>query len=154
MLNTNLWMFVGDHWRIVYGYATLYKIILMNSIQDSKDEALIKLCDLGLLMSGHLLKQKFQKIIKLLNTSKLSSSLSYVSNISSYKASVEIKKSENKELITRGSELLVINSPSVDSFKVNYFDKEIPVIIADQMNHWPAMHKWRYFKDIKSLSNI
>ena len=63
MLNTNIWIFVDDVWRLIYGYAILYKtIILSRDLNYSKDE-LIKLCDLGLLMSGPLLQNKFNEIL-------------------------------------------------------------------------------------------
>lgn len=50
-LNTNLWYFVDDMWRLVYAYATLYKIILLKLNQTDQDDEferkIIKLCDLG-----------------------------------------------------------------------------------------------------------
>ena len=67
MLNTNIWIFVDDVWRLIYGYAILYKtIILSRDLNYSKDE-LIKLCDLGLLMSGPLLQNKFNEVIRSMN---------------------------------------------------------------------------------------
>jgi hypothetical protein len=67
MLNTNLWTFVDDIYRLIYAYGTLYKIVYLNiklncklqgSIADEiktdqetiNGETLTKLCDLGLLM--------------------------------------------------------------------------------------------------------
>ena len=48
MLNTNIWVFVEDYWRILYAYAILYKIICIR-IDDSgvNENKLIQLCDLG-----------------------------------------------------------------------------------------------------------
>jgi hypothetical protein len=45
MLNTNLWCFVESMWRHVYGYAMLYKILILD--YKYEHESLIKLCDLG-----------------------------------------------------------------------------------------------------------
>ncbi len=138
MLNTNLWVFVGDQWRLVYGYATLYKIILINTSRkttraDYSGDDLIKLCDLGLLMSGFLLRQKFQQIIKLIGSGSDSTSMRFMPEVAL----------ENSVLTKGGSSLPIEYSPTVETFKMSYLDEKMPVIIADQMNHWPAMHKWR-----------
>ena len=45
MLNTNIWIFVEDLWRYVYGYAILYKTILTwrkSSLESNLDEFLQK----------------------------------------------------------------------------------------------------------------
>jgi hypothetical protein len=35
-------------------------------------------------------------------------------------------------------------SPSIEHFKLNYVSKKIPILIEGQMEHWPAMQKWRF----------
>jgi hypothetical protein len=48
MLNTNIWVFVDDCWRLLYAHATLYKIICLKIDQSDIDgDKLVKLCDLG-----------------------------------------------------------------------------------------------------------
>lgn len=50
-LNTNVWVFVNDVWRLVYAYATLYKTIILKLNQtlddDDFEQKIVKLCDLG-----------------------------------------------------------------------------------------------------------
>jgi hypothetical protein len=71
MLNTNIWVFVDDIWRLVYGYSILYKtVILSRDATYSKDD-LIRLCDMGLLMSGPLLQNEFLKLITIFNQPEL-----------------------------------------------------------------------------------
>lgn len=58
MVNTNVWLFVEDVWRLVYGYSLLYKIVLLSfravntklssNEQVKFNDKLTKLCDLGL----------------------------------------------------------------------------------------------------------
>jgi hypothetical protein len=71
MLNTNIWIFVDDLWRLIYGYSILYKTIILNRNASYPKDELIKFCDLGLLMSGPLLQNKFYKVIKILNQREL-----------------------------------------------------------------------------------
>ena len=48
MLNANLWIFVENHWRLLYACAMLYKIISLRLCGDKHMESkIIKLCDLG-----------------------------------------------------------------------------------------------------------
>lgn len=36
------------------------------------------------------------------------------------------------------------DNPSVEKFREEYFKKDIPVIVDNQMQHWPATKNWRY----------
>lgn len=60
MLNTNIWVFVDDVWRLLYAYSTLFKAIFLkkkfglianscktNEERDKFNQDIIKLCDLG-----------------------------------------------------------------------------------------------------------
>lgn len=40
------------------------------------------------------------------------------------------------------SDVIVLNSPSVQEFRENHFDKLQPAILTGCMNHWPALLKW------------
>lgn len=40
------------------------------------------------------------------------------------------------------SEVIVLNSPSVEEFRKNYFEKSLPAILTGCINHWPALSKW------------
>lgn len=133
MLNTNLWCFVDNIWRYIYGYAMLYKIIILED--DEQPDALIKLCDLGLLMSGPLLEKQFNHIINYL-------SKSVQTKDEDYSVKAKMRKLDVPEL-NDNFKLNIEESPSFETFKELYFDKKVPVIIDGQMKHWPAMAKWR-----------
>jgi lysine-specific demethylase 8 len=138
-LNTNLWMCVDDKWRYLYGYATLYKTIglySMDKVNVNTDE-LIKLCDLGLLMSGPLLEKQFNTIIKCV--SEMDNARPSLPKRS--KLDDESIKPENPYINPKLS-IPLEYSPSVDLFKKNYFLTNKPLIIDGQMNHWPAITKW------------
>ena len=48
MLNTNIWVFVHDCWRLLYAFATLYKILCIKLKNDTTEsDEIVKLCDLG-----------------------------------------------------------------------------------------------------------
>jgi hypothetical protein len=198
-LNTNIWIFVDDMWRLLYGFSTLIKIIVLKLRYDADDtennqteqfkEEMIKLCDLGLLMSGNLLEEQFNLIIKYFETTfgrvargrlhSLSPSPSPPASLSLiminkkkhdktnddidntnddesqiYRAK-KIKKSIDEsvlfelsadltnDLILSDTHLLPFeDSPPLETFKQNYFIKKVPVIIGNQLNHWPALTKW------------
>jgi hypothetical protein len=138
MLNTNIWVFVEDIWRLIYAFSTLYKAIILNGKiekENRKEDDLIKLCDLGLLMSGPLLQPKFNQIIQYLRPKpEISQGLE--------EPPAKIIKLDSKELDSKFM-LKVEESPGFEYFNSEYMVKKIPVIIDNQMNHWPAMKKWR-----------
>jgi [protein]-arginine 3-hydroxylase / protease len=155
MLNTNLWIFVDDIWRLVYGHAVLYKIVLLCkkiSLKNIKTSYslpsyIIKLCDLGLLMSGNLLEDKFNHILnQIKSTSRdLLFEKKTIENISN------VENLAKTEIILDQNHLIKVEkSPSIDSFKENYFLPKVPVIIESQMDHWPAIEKWSvdYIEDL------
>lgn len=142
MMNSNIWLFIEDKWRFIYGYATLYKLFLMKNKQEDTDsyqnqKEIIKLCDMGLLMSKPFLDAEFNQIIK-----------SFATDISnqSRESSTHI---QNDIQVTLNDQFKIIKevSPSIENFSTNYKEKMIPVIIQKAMDHWPAMqgpNKWRF----------
>ncbi len=156
MLNTNLWIFVDNIWRLVYGHAVLYKIVLLCkkiSLKKAKtyyglQSYIIKLCDLGLLMSGNLLEDKFNHILnqtKSNNRDLLFKEKKTCENISN------VENLEQTKIILDQNHLIKMEkSPSIDFFKENYFLPKVPVIIESQMDHWPAIKKWSvdYIEDL------
>lgn len=40
------------------------------------------------------------------------------------------------------SDVLILDSPSVQEFRENHFDKSMPAILTGCMKHWPALSKW------------
>ena len=136
MLNTNLWCFVDKIWRLIYGYSMLYKVIISKT--ENKTDSLIKLCDLGLLMSGPLLEKQFNQII-----SNISKETQQPDEEYSVKAKVQKLETINDPILEDKFKIKIEQSPSFETFKKLYFDKNVPVLIDGQMKHWPAVKKWR-----------
>jgi hypothetical protein len=148
MLNTNLWTFVEDYWRLLYVHAILYKILLLKLNYEIKNSAyadndLIKLCDMGLLMGGPLLEKQFNHIIKYIENQTKSQTVKQLNKESLFEdEQLGSKRMKTIELNDR-FKLNIEKSPSIEHFQNNYVNKNIPVIIDNQMSHWPACSKWR-----------
>lgn len=138
MLNTNLWCFVDNIWRLIYSYSMLYKILFTDLKSNDEKETLIKLCDLGLLMSGPLLEKQFNQIVNFIL--KENQSESPKAKLRKIESSSEI---DTNVVLNNDFKLKIECSPSYEFFNEAYFSKNVPVIIDGQMNHWPAMNKWR-----------
>jgi hypothetical protein len=154
MLNTNLWVFVDEIWRYIYGFATLYKIIytsleaaLANSVNKNNDleESIIKLCDLGLLMSGPLLEKQFNHIINFFRKKhQVFKSKIRDDDENSSELESKLRKFNSKEFLLNEKCLInVEDSPSVEYLYEKYISTKTPVIIDNQMSHWPAVSKWK-----------
>lgn len=133
-LNTNLWVFVDDKWRYLYGFSMLYKVLIKSKLEYCSDE-IVKLCDLGLLMSGPLLEKQFNQIIKEHST------------ICEHKIDAKRQKFNDNldhESINLNHEFKfdILDSPTIENFKTNYFIPQKPCIISGQLEHWPAVNKW------------
>ena len=138
-LNTNLWVFVDEKWRYLYAYSTLYKVLCLSLIKKDDNE-LIRLCDLGLLMSGPLLEKQFNEIIRFLSKTE-----DGVEEIFDNLKSVKKRKHSTDQDFEKINEIYALTievSPSMEKFQQNYYLKSVPVIIDKQMSHWPAMSKW------------
>jgi hypothetical protein len=156
MLNTNLWVFVDDYWRLTYAYAMFYKIIykykqMSRTFSDEFNRELIKLCDLGLLMSGPLLEKQFDHIVRFIRRqSKLSKpkTNSKFNVVKPPPAPLTVKKAPklNTKYLMKTEK-----NPSIEHFNEIYFSANKPVIIEGQMSHWPAMKKWRLVKGFLSF---
>nr|QDF21456.1 lysine-specific demethylase 8 [Brachionus koreanus] len=145
MLNTNIWIFVEEKWRLLYAFTTLFKIIFLDmqfagtgshtdQLIDQHKQNIVKLADLGLLMSGPLMETEFNNIIKIVeNTSNREL------NFKKRRIEVEqpIKINLNEDFLIKYEK-----SPSIERFRDEYFYKEMPVIIDNQMQHWPALKTW------------
>lgn len=95
-------------------------------------------------MSGPLLEEQFNQIINYIQ-----SQMSDREKIKKIKIESENSDDDSSKIVLNKSKLIYFeNSPSIEVFRQEYFLKNIPVIIDNQMNHWPAMNKWRfcYFK--------
>ena len=92
-------------------------------------------------MSGPLLEKEFNQIIK--SIEKRASK-----RIKTFETSPKLNQNIESELVDQIKDefkLAVEMNPSIEHFKNNYVDKQLPVIIEGQMNHWPATSKWRFY---------
>jgi hypothetical protein len=140
-LNTNLWVFVDVKWRFLYAYSMLYNIVAKfktGALNDDLRTELVKLCDMGLLMSGPLLEKQFNAII--LHLTK--DTETQENEIAAKRPKID--KDEHDVKLNEDFLLKVAESPSIETFRRDYFLTNTPVIIDGQMSHWPAMSKWRY----------
>ena len=144
-LNTNLWLFVDNKWRYLYAYSTLYKILGLSLLGETTEDQLIKLCDMGLLMSGPLLEKQFNIII---NSFKIE-----CGELSAKKCKYSV---DEEVQINKNFALCIEESPSIEKFRDEYFLKGVPVIIDKQMSHWPAINKWNveYIKQIAGKRTV
>ena len=151
-LNTNLWVFVDDHLRLLYGYGTLYKALLVH-IKSKSLDSVVKLCDLGLLMTGHLLENKFNTIIRHVRGQTTTSELKHSGGQDDHSPPrIKVPRTEDLVVISDQHALAIEDSPSVERFRDEYLAKQVPCIIRNQMNHWPALQKWRFVSPGPSLS--
>jgi hypothetical protein len=149
MLNTNLWVFVDDYWRLIYAFAIFYKIIYKSkqasnrAVSDASTKELIKLCDLGLLMSGPLLEKQFDHIVRYIRLQSKSNKPKASSKFNAVKVPAQQNVKKAPKLTTKYL-LKIEKNPSIEHFNEIYFSANRPVIIEGQMSHWPAMKKWRF----------
>ena len=88
-------------------------------------------------MSGPLLEKQFNQIISCIT--KEDQTEPPTAKIRKIESSSEIESI----VLNDDFKLRVECSPSFEHFNENYFSKNVPVIINDQMKHWPALTKWR-----------
>lgn len=55
---------------------------------------------------------------------------------------IDIEKSSRPLSDVKGSPVIILNSPSIQEFRENHFDKSLPAILTGCMDHWPAVTKW------------
>ena len=88
-------------------------------------------------MSGPIIESQFDKIIKIENQNN-------PKKIKLEKNSIQTTTDQIESIKLNENFLLSVeNSPTIETFSSNYFKKNIPCIINNQMSHWPAIKKWR-----------
>lgn len=90
-------------------------------------------------MSGPLLEAQFDKILTFINSNQIENKSKKI-KIDDDKiiTTVKLYPTLNSEFL-----LKVEDSPSIEIFDSSYYSKRVPVIIDNQMTHWPAIEKWR-----------
>ena len=163
-LNTGHWSNVNITWRYLYTFASLTKAL---SLVKMKHYLLaIYTCDMGLMMGApifeNVLARVVSKITYYLNSSQNSNMCSQEKNsvyVPYEKEPINKKKKvDNFPQISISHLLLRIKPPSLFSFEQTYMSGEIPVIITDCVQHWPAfsIRKWSidYIKKIAGSRTV
>lgn len=166
-LNTGYWKDVDIHWRYVYSFASLIKSYSLYKLDTP--QAAIVACDMGLLMGAPI----FSNIL-----SKMASKLQQAENKQCHditKQPVAKKQkycdrkavgSPNKKNYANPNSTLSIEDKIQDNFKIKNIEPpslitfqtehmlaEIPVVIRNSFNHWPAMKENRWTVDyLKSVA--
>lgn len=86
-------------------------------------------------MSGPLMEKEFNKIIKIIEDMSDRELRSKRIRVDTEQA---VKINLNNDFLIKYEK-----SPSVEKFRDEYFSKDLPVIVDNQMQHWPAMKTWR-----------
>ncbi|NP_001187323.1 lysine-specific demethylase 8 [Ictalurus punctatus] len=143
-LNTGTWRDVDKEWRRVYSYGCLFKAVGTCHGETSQDKVqdAIKTCDLGLLMGASIMDNALQRLIVVLKNKVMVPS--------------EVEDSEQpcpkklrKEFILRpiinpALPVQRVRCPALESFRSEFLESEMPVILEGIIDHWPAFreHTW------------
>jgi len=131
-LNIGHWKNVKTDFRIIFGYVSLFKIIIL--INCSKDYLqILKTCDIGLLTSPPILNNVLSSIASLVHTH-----LTNVNPLCSSDYLADLDYSQDNYPICSDKKVLRVNCPSVDEFLGKYFLTSTPVIIKNAIDFWPC----------------
>ena len=148
-LNTGYWKDVDMVWRHAYTYITTASVYVQYQKANCDEVTffpyrdLIKKCDMGLLMGApsadNILSQVaayFKDALLKLQTSTENPD----STLNSYTAFDRIQKPDMK----LENPIETLSLPSIDAFRLKFYDSHTPCKIRDSMNHWPAMSTRRW----------
>lgn len=178
-MNTGYWKDVDIAWRKLYSFTGIVKCLVL--VKMDKLQEAVKTCDLGLLLGSPVLDNVLAKIVACIQE-KLQDIDDLVAvnvagqhqNVSRHQLrdeNINVKKillTEHQQLheyssnyknskqakITDYSDQSIkrISSPSLCQFQNEFMDKEIPIILQDMMEHWPATNsrQWsfNYLKEV------
>ena len=143
-LNTGHWKDVDITWRFAYSYVSLYKaaceIASMNRGALHYEEA-IKTCDMGLLMGapvwGNILNMLVTELQRLQGSNKESRGVPHPPTNPS--TCTKRQKVGPIPSIPQEREVRRISCPSLEQFRKQHMDTQIPVIVTDSIDFWPAL---------------
>ncbi|XP_065669283.1 lysine-specific demethylase 8 [Hydra vulgaris] len=166
-LNTGHWSNVNITWRHLYTFASLIKALSLAKME--LFQPAIHACDMGLMMGAPIFKNILARVVSRI-TCYLNLSQNTINNAQDNKNSfdlygsyddhepVEKKKKDSYPQLSINNVIQRITSPSLLHFEQTYMSKEIPIIISDGVQHWPAFsnRKWdiNYIKKVAGSRTV
>ncbi|MCJ8746471.1 hypothetical protein PDJAM_G00142200 [Pangasius djambal] len=143
-LNTGTWRDVDKEWRRVYSYGCLFKAVGTCHGEASQDkvQAAIKTCDMGLLMGASIMDNVLQRLIGVLkNKVKIPSKVEDSEQPSPKKLRKEFIP---RPIINPAMSVQRVRCPALESFRSEFLEPKMPVILEGTIDHWPAFreHTW------------
>ncbi|KAL0992841.1 hypothetical protein UPYG_G00099250 [Umbra pygmaea] len=145
-LNTGTWRDVDKEWRCVYSYGCLFKVAALCR-EDASPVTLqeaIRTCDMGLLMGASIIDNILQRIVRILQD--VIRKWPYKEDPSEGVSAKKMKSDDSAPAPIVNQALVVprVNCPSLERFKTEYLDPQMPVILEGVIDHWPAFsnHPW------------
>ncbi|KAF7691054.1 lysine-specific demethylase 8 [Silurus meridionalis] len=143
-LNTGTWRDVDKQWRRVYSYGCLFKVAAMCQGEASQDKVLdaIKTCDMGLIMGASIMDNILQRLMVVLkNKVKNPERLGDTEQPRPKKPRKEIIL---KPIINPALFVPRVRCPALESFRAEFLEPKVPVILEGTIDHWPAIreHIW------------
>ena len=157
--NIGHWKDVDINWRYLYSYASLIKCLCLYHLENI--DYAIKTCDMGLLLGAPIFDNILAKLVSKLNKTVSFSDEKCNSNDNDNDVEPLIKKQRPQiqyPSINPKYAISRLKCPSLLTFQQYHMKQEIPVIIENAMNHWPAMqeHQWslKYLRSIAGSRTV
>ena len=148
-LNTGHWKDVDITWRYLYTFASLVKSLCLYELGNI--DFAIRSCDIGLLMGAPLFDNILAKLVSELVCSSKKRKAEPDSNNDTYikkecnGPASKIKRYKDLPVVSSKCAIEKINPPSLMCFQKTFMKPEVPVVIRNCIDHWPAMsgdHRW------------
>ena len=145
-LNTGHWKDVSVQWRYAYTILSVFKAIceFVQFKKSGHKEYLrqsMKSCDMGLLMGAPVCDNILTKLVEKFQQVHLKedSGQNEVADVCCKK-----RKTVDVPVIPAKREVKRLQCPSLEFFKAEHFDKEVPVVIEGAIDYWPAFgdNRW------------
>lgn len=165
-LNTGYWKDVNIQWRYTYSFASLVKSYTLHKLRDCKGA--IVACDMGLLMGAPIFDNILSKMASKLLKEENSNSNNRDTN--EEPPSKKTKQCEEGACVVEPKPLSIehkiqekfkinkIEPPPLITFQKDYMFPEVPVVVKNSFNHWPAMkqNRWtvNYLKSVAGSRTV
>jgi hypothetical protein len=146
-LHTGHWSSVRLIWRDAFAFSTW--LTTMNKIKMMKQENLqqlqeiMKLLDLGIMMGGDRYREDLHDLVEQIH--------SFCVKCYGYPSSKIITEQPQLKRKKYSDNIQRISNPSLTQFIEKFYKPQIPVIITQAIDDWPAINSWQnldYFKQI------
>ncbi|XP_055706347.1 lysine-specific demethylase 8 [Phlebotomus papatasi] len=143
MLHIGHWNKVAIGQRINYSLATFLEVFLNLQIRNNPENliAWLEELDTGILLGAPILSQNGQDILKTC-ASSISEEISLRQEPQSFPMTCKIQPSPSHGVTTRKIPIDTLELPSIQEFREKFFLPQIPVLIQNCIEHWPARAKW------------